>query len=218
MAQRSADTVMKLMMSRPVVELGDIRDVLDNASRATAFRYLEKVQYRCSYNHNGRYYTLHDAGRYDSFGLWSHGDIHFSHDGSLHSTVTRLVQESKAGYTQRELQEVLRVRGQSFRLAGVRRQEVGREVVDKLYVYLHTDALVGQAQLEHRRGRIEALRQHGAEVSDEIVIHVLLVLIRHPGFKPADVARRLRGHSPPIGLQQVNLVFTRYGLGEKRGL
>jgi hypothetical protein len=36
------------------------------------------------------------------------------------------------------------------------------------------------------------------DVSDAVIIQVLLVLIRHPGSRPADVVRRLRGHDPPI--------------------
>jgi len=215
---RSADTVVQLLMSRPVVELCDIRQALDNASRATAFRYLEGIQYRRSYDHNGRYYTLYDAGKHDRLGLWSHGDVHFSHEGSLQATVTRLVQEGEAGYSQRELQEILRVRVQSFLLAGVQRHEIAREVVENLFIYLHIDEGVQKAQLERRRDRLEARSESGVEVSHEMVIQVLLVLIRHPGCKPADVARRLRGHSPPVRVQQVDSVFTRYGLGEKGGL
>ena len=136
----------------------------------------------------------------------------------MQSTVTRLVRESEAGYTQRELQDVLHVRVQALLLAGVRRQEIAREVVERLYVYLHPDRSVREAQLEHRRDRIEAGRMAGAEVSDEVVIQVLLQLIHHPVSQAADVARRLRGHSPPISIQQISAVFTRYGLGEKGGL
>ena len=83
---------------------------LEDASRATAFRYLAQVPYRRSYNHNGRYYALHDRTRYDRFGLWSRGDVHLSIDGSLRATVRRLVHEAEAGATHRELQERLRIR------------------------------------------------------------------------------------------------------------
>jgi len=218
MSKRSTDDIVKLLMSKSVVEFSEIKTVLDDASRATVFRYLSGIQYRCSYNYNGRYYTLHDPDRYDRFGLWSHGDIHFSRDGNLQSTVTRLVEESEAGYTQRELQELLRVRVQSLLIAGVRRQDIAREVVEKLYVYLHLRESVRKEQLENRRSRLETKCRRNAEVSDDVVIQVLLVLIRHPGSKANDVARRLRGHSPPIGLHQIELIFSQYGLGEKRGL
>ena len=218
MSRRSPAAVVGLLRSRAVVQLGEIREVLGNASRATAFRYLSMVPYRRSYNYNGRYYSLHEPGGYDRHGLRSHGDIHFSRDGSLQATVTRLVQECEAGYTQKELQDLLRVRVQSFLRAAVQREKLARGRVGGLYVYVHTDATVRQAQLECRSGRVAAAREAGAEVSDEVVIHVLLVLIHHPGSQPADVVRRLRGRSPPISMQQVEAVFTRYDLGEKGGL
>jgi hypothetical protein len=179
---------------------------------------LKEAPYRSSYNHNGRYYALHDPRRYDRFGLWSHGGIHFARDNSLQAAVTRLVQESEAGYTQRELQDLLRVRVQSFVLAGVRRGEIARESVERLYVYVHTELLVRQAQLQRRRERIAAIREAEAEVSDEVVIQVLLQLIRRPGSRTVDVARRLRRRSPPIRFAQVEAVFSRYRLGQKGGL
>jgi hypothetical protein len=58
------------------------------------------------------------------------------------------------------------------------------------------------------------------ELTDAIVIEVLLVLIRHPGSQLAEVVRRLRGHSPPIRAEHVRVVFDRYDLehlGEKGG-
>ena len=218
MVIRSADTIVKLLSSQPVAELSDIRGALGEVSRATAFRYLKEVPYRSSYNHNGRYYALHEPMRYDRFGLWSHGGIHFSRDNSLQAAVTRLVQESEAGCTQRELQDLLRVRVQSFVLAGVRRGEIARESVERAYVYAHTELSVRQAQLQRRRERIAAIREADAEVSDETVIQVLLQLIRRPGSRAVDVARRLRRRSPPTTFAQVEAVFSRYRLGQKGGL
>lgn len=218
MVGRSTDAVVKLLSSQPVSELSDIRRALGGASRATAFRYLKQVPYRSSYNHNGRYYALHDATRYDRFGLWSHGEIRFARDSSLQAAVTRLVQESEAGYTHRELQDLMHVRVQSFVLTGVRRGEIAREQVERLYVYVHAVAHVRHAQLERRRDRVAAAQEAGSELSDEVVIQVLLQLVRHPGSRAVDVARRLRRRSPPIAFVQVEAVFSRYRLGQKGGL
>ena len=112
MAKRSPEKLLKLFESNEMVEFKDIQSALDNASRATCFRYLQQVPYHRSYNHNGRYYTRKDPTRYDRFGLFSYGDIFFSRDNTLGETIRRLVWESEAGWTQRELQDVLRVRVQ----------------------------------------------------------------------------------------------------------
>ena len=217
MARRSPQALVDLFRSKPVIELREVRGALDGASRATAFRYLRQLPYRRSYNHNGRYYALFDPSQYDRHGLFSHGDVHFSRDGTLKATVRRLVRESETGWTEQELRELLRTRVQPFLLEAVRDGEAGRQKSGPGYVYVCADPDVGAAQLRLRRERQEAAKQSEIEVSDLLVIAVLLVLIRHPGSEPADVARRLQGRSPPIVLGQVRAVFARYQLGEKGG-
>ncbi len=223
MAERSPEMLIDLFKTKGVVLFSDLQKALGSASRATTFRYLKRVRYLRSYNHNGRYYTYRDPGLFDRFGLYSRGDIHFSRDGTLGGTLRRLVRESQAGWTQRELQELLQVRVQVLLLEAVRHDEICREQVTGFYLYLHCDPAIGQIQLQRRQERI-ATRQGGDEesggVDDAVVIQVLLALIRHPGSGPADVVRTLRGHSPPIVLEQVVHIFTRYDLedvGKKGG-
>ena len=215
---RSPGLLMELLRSKPVVDLAAIRAALGNVSHMTAFRYLRRVPYRRSYNHNGRYYSHHDPARYDRFGLWSWQDIHFSIDGSLKSTVQRMVCEAEAGATQRELQERLRVRAYNTLLDLMRKGEIARDRLARVYIYLHTDGSVRASQLERRQEILTSIAEsREAEASDEVVIQVLLTLIRFPGLGPGDVVRRLRGHSPPVTRQQAEAVFARYELGEKGG-
>lgn len=223
MADRSPHALIHLFKTQGVVTFSDLQTALGNASRATTFRYLRRVPYLRSYNHNGRYYTHRDPARFDRFGLYSVGDIHFSRDRALGDTLRRLVRESEAGWTQRELQELLRVRVQVLLLEAVRREEIRRERVAGFYLYLHIDPAIGQSQLQRRQERIATATSRDGErvgVDDAIIIQVLLSLIRHPGSQPVDVVRNLRGHSPPIVLEQVIEVFARYDLediGKKGG-
>ncbi len=124
------------------------------------------------------------------------------------------------GATHRELQEQLRLRVQNTLLDLLRKGEIDRERLVEMFVYLHVEPSVREAQLQRRREQIEAGQidsEDEIDVSDDVIIQVLLTLIRHPGSQPAQVARRLRGHSPPIPVQQIRAVFVRYELGEKRG-
>jgi hypothetical protein len=223
MAQpRSAETLLDLFASETVVDLPRIQLALGGASSMTAFRYLRQIPYRRSYNHNGRYYCLYEPSRYDRLGLWSVGDVHFSVDGSLAKTVRRLVHEMEAGATHRELQDRVRVRVHNTLLTLLRRGEIERERLAQLYVYLHSDADIREEQIQ-RRGVLldtgETVRIETA-VPDEIIIPVLLTLLHHPEAKAAEVVRFLRGHSPPIAMEQVEAVFARYDLasiGKKGG-
>ena len=219
---RSAQTLLDLFASETVVDLPRIQVALGGASSMTAFRYLRQVPYRRSYNHNGRYYCLHEPSRYDRLGLWSLGDIHFSVDGSLGKTVRRLVYEMEVGATHRELQEQLRVRVHNTLLTLLRRGEIERERLAQLYVYLHRDAAIRKRQIQRRESLLnpENTARVTTGVPDEIVIQVLLTLLHHPGAKAAEVVRYLRGHSPPVSMEQVGAVFARYDLesiGKKGG-
>lgn len=221
MARRARETLLELLRSRDVVTLEEMGASLDGASRATVFRHLKDVPYRRSYNHNGRYYALHEPSSYDRLGLFSRGGVHFSKDITLGATVRRLVREAEAGHTHAELQELLRVRVQTFLLDAVRKEELSREKLATVFVYLHVDESVRREQLHRRRERLAAAGGTAEasldDVSDQVVIQVLLALIHHPGSGPAEITRRLRGHAPPITSVQVQAVFTRYDLGEKGG-
>lgn len=217
MAQRSPQKLIELFQSKAAVEFSEIRDALDGASRTTTYRYLEKVPYRSSYNKNGRYYTLHDSAKYDRWGLYSVGDIHFSIDGTLKATVVRLVRISEEGRTQRELQDLLRVRVQLFLTTALHEGELDREQLDRLYVYLHTDPEIRAAQLGRRQKLLDKAGIEQLELDDETTIRVLLVLLRYPGSGPGDVVQRLKGREPPVSRTQVDHIFSRYGLGEKKG-
>ena len=215
MAQsRSTETLRDLFAAETVVDLPRIQAALGGASSMTAFRYLRQISYRRSYNHNGRYYCLHEPSRYDRLGLWSVGDVHFSVDGSLAKTVRRLVHEMEAGATHRELQERVRVRVHNTLLTLLRRGEIERERLAQLYVYLHPDADIREEQIQRRGALLDAGKTVRIEtaVPDELVIQVLLTLLHHPGAKAAEVVRYLRGHSPPVAMEQVEAVFARYEL------
>ena len=89
-------------------------------------------------------------------------------------------------------------------------------------MYVHAERAVRELQLQRRREQVIARERAPlqAGVEDEVIIAVLLVLLRHPESKAADVVRYLRGHSPPISMQQVDAVFVRYYLdhiGKKGG-
>lgn len=213
MAQTS-DLVHSLA-AQQVLTLDQIREVLGGVSVATAFRRLRQIPYRTSYNHNGRFYALYEEEKFDRWGLWSHRGVRISRDGSLTATVARLVREAEAGWTQRELQELLGVRVRTILATLLDRGEITRERLGRVFVYLHPEAQ--EAQARRRRERLEATPPDRA-VAPEIVIEVLLVLIRHPGGDPTAVARRLKERSPPVTLGQVRWVFDRYELGQKKGL
>lgn len=216
MARRSPQDLVQLLQAHAAVEFDDLRAALGHPSDATVFRHLKQIPYRSSYNHNGRYYALDEPERYDRWGLFSVGDAHFSVDGTARATVIRLVQQSDAGWTQSELADLMRIRVQLFLLEAVREGAIDRERFGRLFVYFHQDPEIRNEQRSHRQERLAAEAVQ-TSVEPDVVIRVLLVLLRHRGARQGEVVRYLVGKAPPITRAQVDVVFTRYGLGEKGG-
>jgi hypothetical protein len=221
---RALRRLHELFLSHTVATLPEIQDGLGGVSHMTVFRLLREVPYRRSYNCNGRHYTAFDPARFDRFGLWRFREIRFSTDGSLKATVRRMVLEAQAGLTHPELADRLGVRVHNTLLGLTRAAAIGRQELAGGFVYLHPDPARGEEQLRHRRERATTTAAvHSArevELSDRVVIAVLLALLRAPGGSVADVVRGLRGHAPPISSAQVQAVFARYdleALGEKGG-
>ena len=89
---------------------------------------------------------------------------------------------------------------------------------------LKTSRIWAKIDLHNRNPRLAKRREIIEErafaieaVTDAVAIEVLLILIRHPGSKAGDVARRLKGHSPPITMRHVRVVFDKYGLDDVCG-
>ena len=93
-------------------------------------------------------------------------------------------------------------------------KKLARTKVAGNFIYLHPDSKNNEAQLIKRCEIIEEFRFAIEAVTDAVVIKVLLILIRHPGSKAGEVARRLKGHSPPITMQHVRVVFNRYNIDD----
>ncbi|MDE0103363.1 MAG: hypothetical protein OXN89_13380 [Bryobacterales bacterium] len=152
MPKRSPGMLLDALSGPQPLTLPQLQEVLLNASPATTFRYLRQVPYVRSYNENGRYYTLFDPQRFDSFGLLSLGTVRFSQDRSLTATLPRLVNQAEAGWTDKELQHLLHVPVHGPLLDAVRRDRIQREPIHGVFVYLSADAQQAHSppiRLEH---------------------------------------------------------------------
>ncbi len=118
-----------------------------------------------------------DPTLFDRWGLYSYGDICFSRDGKLDKTVIRLVCESEAGLTQRELQDLLKVRVQVLLLEAVRHKKICREKVGGFYLYLHNAPTIMEFQLQVRQSRIVTSLLSETKDTLQIDSH-----IGHPSF------------------------------------
>ena len=73
--QYGSQAVADLLKRKKVATLADLKTALGTPSRMTVFRKLAALGYRTSYSHRGKFYTLETLPRFDSQGIWSHGDM-----------------------------------------------------------------------------------------------------------------------------------------------
>jgi hypothetical protein len=103
------EALTALLRQQKIATMEDLKQALGTSADATVFRKLAGLDYRTSYSHRGRYYTLDEMARFDELGLWSFRQVWFSRFGTLVSTVEALVAASESGYDAAELENLLHV-------------------------------------------------------------------------------------------------------------
>jgi hypothetical protein len=201
-----------LFRKTPVMSMPEIERALASRSRRSLFRDLSSIGYLSSYSHTGRYYTLRSVPDFDTDGLWQYQGIGFSRDGTLKSTVCRLVEVSDSGRTQHELQLRLGVRVHNPLLDLVERKKLGREPIDGEYLYVAAKRGRAAAQLERRRD-LRAAQPVVATPSVEV--EVLLEVIhgvRLPEPDAAKLAAQLAARGIRASVAEVSAVLELHGL------
>ncbi len=151
--QFHADDLVRLLQRQKIATMDELKRALGTDVDSTLFRKLETLDYRSSYSHRGRYYTLDEIARFDELGLWSFRSVWFSKYGTLLSTVEALVEASQAGYTASELENVVNVSVKAPLLKLVCEGRLVRETVLDRFLYLSLDLTVRKHQWAARQVR-----------------------------------------------------------------
>ncbi len=215
-----------LFRRKRVVTIKELHQALGVSSRMTVLAALRKVGYLSSYSHAGKYYTLVDIPTFDERGLWFHGDTRFSRHGTLRRTVVVLVTEAPAGHTHEELAIILGLRVHDTLRSLVEDNEIGRVLVDVVYVYVSADPDTASAQLSRREAITTAVAPAKEPQAPTVgpvleldlagVVDVLVAVIHAPKDDARTIAARLRAAGLVVADEQVAAVFEHYGLSEKK--
>jgi len=129
-----------------IATLPQLKAALRTSSTMTVFRKLKDLSYWSSYSHRGSFYTLRDIPDFDQQGLWSFHQVWFSKYGNLIQTARQFVQESVAGYTVAQLEELLHVECKAALLKLHQQDRLERESIEGLYVYFSDDPAQRRSQ------------------------------------------------------------------------
>lgn len=145
-----ATDLARLLRRRTIATMAELKRALGTVAEATVHRKLAELDYRTSYSHRGRYYTLDELCRFDELGLWSFRSVWFSTFGTLVATAEALVASAEAGYTAGELAAVTHVECKQALAKLVGEGRLARQRVAGRYVYLSPEAAVRRRQLTAR--------------------------------------------------------------------
>jgi hypothetical protein len=134
-----------------IADLAELKRVLGTETSLTVFRKLKQLDYRASYTHRGRFYTLAEIARFDDRGLWSHEAVGFSRYGTLLATVEAFVNRSLDGYYAAELADQLHAEVQEPLRHLVQQQRLSRAEVEGQFLYTAIDAPQRRNQMRARR-------------------------------------------------------------------
>jgi len=129
----------------------ELKDALGTAADMTVFRKLRELDYRSSYSHRGKYYTLDEIADFDDLGLWSFREVWFSRHGTLLKTCEVLVSVAEAGYAPDELENVLHVQVRDPLRKLARQGRIFREKVGGRFVHFSADGSVRSQQSRARQ-------------------------------------------------------------------
>ena len=152
----SADKLLDLLQDQKIATMPQLKAALGTSVTYTVLRKLSPLGYRSSYSHGGTYYTLDALAHYDELGLWSHGDVHFSRQGTLVNTAEALVTLSAAGYLVSELEAVVHVAAKDALRQLVQAGRLFRREWEGRYLYCALDRPRRQEQWAARQAQQEA--------------------------------------------------------------
>jgi len=214
----SESTLRSFFRKHRVAELSELFRLLGTRSRMSVFRRLKAIGYRSSFNHAGRYYTLADVPQFDQWGLWFHHHAGFSCAGTLKATVVELVEGSATGMIPKDLLALLKlpVANTLYNTLHELRHEarIHRQELAGYPLYLSADPERAKQQLIERRQAIRQEPRSPVPMSDETLIAVLVEALQSAEVlvSASIVASRLVARGVAVTAQQVEQIFTRYGL------
>jgi len=187
-------------------------------SAMTAWRLLSQHGYFTSYNDNARCYTLAGIPQFDEHGLWSYRGARFSKWGSLTKTLVGLVEQSSAGLTAEQMQQLLHLKNVKPSLTRLIAQgALTREKNAGRFVYFAPARAAGTQQRQHRRQETVQARPVAALPSLEQIVALLVEIIQRPQHTPQQWVRRLSRQGVRLGTRDIQAVLDHYQIDLKKG-
>ena len=200
----------KVFQRKKVVDIQTLLSLSEGRSRRSLFRDLANLEYISSYSHAGKFYTIPSIPSFDLNGLWHYGKVSFSKYGTLKTTLRIFVQESKSGFTHKELRELLRISVQNSLNDLIKCELIGREMLDDLFLYVSCHKEVAAKQIAQRREQTTI-----RTLDTNTTIEVLLELFHSEDWCPESISERLKIKNIVVSSLEIKNVLLQYNIKKK---
>jgi len=209
--------IRKLLQSKIVMSLKQIRHELTDRARSSLFRDLKKVELLTSYSHAGQYHALQSRVKFNSNGLWFYEQISFSKYGTLKNTLVKTISNSPAGMIHKELKVLLRIQVQNSLTHLIKTKQLQRRSLsERFFVYLSNDGAQAQDQWQ-KRLEINEKSFCVTLPPESIVIDILLEVVRgnERTIDEEELRVRLKNRGVTVQQKQLIYVLTYYDIKKK---
>jgi len=148
---KTLNSVKRYLKHNKIGTLDQLKKELFTSSTMTVFRKLKSLEYLTCYSHRGKYYTLNSIPEFDETGLWSFNSIWFSKYGNLIETTHEFVDQSRAGFSAKELGQILNVEVKHPLLTLYTTNRIYRKKISNIFIYFSYDRSKRQQQITLRK-------------------------------------------------------------------
>ncbi len=206
------EKTLETIRENKVITIKEITNSL-HCSIRTAHTRLKEWGALCSYNQNGKYYTLSDIARFNNYGIWRYQNIGFSQYGNLKQTFIHLIRNSNAGLSSVEIGEILSLDPRSFVSHFRELSDIKREKIGDYYIYFSSESNAYQTQRENRTKEASFKATHLLDSS--MAILVLVEKIKHPQLNASGLSQRLKSEGVDLSAQKITEFFAYHGIEKK---
>ena len=200
--------------ANPVRILSDLLEGSHYSLRTLRRRIKDKIVIR-SYNHNGKFYTMPNLAKFNTYGIWTNPVANFSMYGNLYETIVFLIDKSSAGYSPGEISIILKIKPYDSLSKLLKQQRIRKTKVSTRIIYFSNKEDIYLKQLSERNDKIESPNKvHLLE--KDVIISVLAEIILTNSLDIKLLKKSLQRKNKVIRFGDIETVISCYGLKKKR--
>ena len=194
--------------------MSDLLEGSHYSLRTLRRRIKDKIVIR-SYNHNGKFYTMPNLAKFNTYGIWTNPVANFSMYGNLYETIVFLIDKSSAGYSPGEISIILKIKPYDSLSKLLKQQRIRKTKVSTRIIYFSNKEDIYLKQLSERNDKIESPNKvHLLE--KDVIISVLAEIILTNSLDIKLLKKSLQRKNKDIRFGDIETVISCYGLKKKR--